>query len=64
MAQETVKRIHQCMVTASSMKLLYVTPEKVAKSKRFMAQVMGKLELQFFTCLSLEPDLWVEWFQL
>ena len=35
---ESVKDVHRTMIDArSQLKLLYVTPEKIAKSKRFMA---------------------------
>ena len=38
--KEDVKRVHDAMVDQRApLKLLYVTPEKLAKSKRFMARL-------------------------
>ena len=35
-----MKEVHQAMIDPKSeLKLIYVTPEKIAKSKRFMAQL-------------------------
>ena len=45
--KEDVNRVHNAMTDAKApMKLLYVTPEKLAKSKRFMAKVQKMYEMK------------------
>lgn len=45
-SKEVVNSVHSAMTDAkASMKLLYVTPEKLAKSKRFMAKVQKMYEM-------------------
>lgn len=63
-SREEVNTVHSAMVDKTSgLKLLYVTPEKIAKSKRFMAKLEktfeGKSELfelqsSVLPCLTLE----------
>ncbi|KAJ8023459.1 ATP-dependent DNA helicase Q1 [Holothuria leucospilota] len=44
-SREEVKVVHQDMIRPNTtLKLLYVTPEKIAKSKRFMAQLQKAYE--------------------
>ena len=44
--REEVNRVHRSMTdTASPLKILYVTPEKLAKSKRFMSKLEKMYEL-------------------
>ncbi|XP_072034174.1 ATP-dependent DNA helicase Q1-like [Amphiura filiformis] len=59
--QDRVKLVHQAMIDPNSeMKLIYVTPEKIAKSKRFMAQLekaykkgrLGRIAIDEVHCCS------------
>ena len=53
--KEDVKRVHDAMVDqGASLKLLYVTPEKLAKSKRFMARLEKMHEAGRFARLVID----------
>ena len=50
-----VTRILNDMINSkSSLKLLYVTPEKLSKSKRFMAKLQKSYEMGFFKRLAID----------
>lgn len=50
--KEEVNAVHSAMVDKKSeLKLLYVTPEKIAKSKRFMAKLEKTFEGKFMSSL-------------
>jgi ATP-dependent DNA helicase Q1 len=38
----------------SSLKLLYVTPEKLAKSKRFMTKLQKMYQINRFACVAVD----------
>lgn len=51
-SKDQVNAVHHAMVDKKSdLKLLYVTPEKIAKSKRFMAKLEKTYEgIKFMLC--------------
>lgn len=54
-SKEDVKRIHAAMCDLdSSLKLLYVTPEKLAKSKMFMNKLQKAYEIKRFSRLVVD----------
>lgn len=54
-SKDDVKRIHADMCdTKASLKLLYVTPEKLAKSKMFMNKLQKSYEIGRFTRLVID----------
>jgi ATP-dependent DNA helicase Q1 len=56
-SKEHVKRVHECMTANKDnddLSLLYVTPEKLAKSKMFMNKVQRMHELGRFARLVID----------
>jgi ATP-dependent DNA helicase Q1 len=54
-SKDDVKRIHSDMCDMqSTLKLLYVTPEKLAKSKMFMNKLQKSYEMKRFTRLVID----------
>lgn len=53
--KETVKRVQDAMIDKkATLKLIYVTPEKLAKSKRFMARLEKMYQLGRFSRLVID----------
>ncbi|EFX86121.1 RecQ1-like protein [Daphnia pulex] len=54
-SKEEVNMVHLAMTDAkSSLKLLYVTPEKLAKSKRFMTKLQKMYQIKRFACVAVD----------
>lgn len=54
-SREEVNTVHKAMTDkTSTLKLLYVTPEKLAKSKRFMAKLEKMYELERFSRIAID----------
>jgi ATP-dependent DNA helicase Q1 len=54
-SKEHVKKIHDAMLDADSdLKLLYVTPEKLAKSKMFMNKLQKMYDMGRFSRLVID----------
>ena len=53
-SKEEVNAVHNAMLDKKSeLKLLYVTPEKIAKSKRFMAKLEKTFEGKFVLMMKI-----------
>lgn len=53
--REHVNHVHKEMITKNpSIKLLYVTPEKLAKSKRFMSKLEKMYQMGLFSLLAID----------
>lgn len=53
--KETVNYVHSAMIDKNTtLKLLYVTPEKLAKSKRFMAKLEKMYKAGLFSRLVID----------
>ena len=63
-SEEEVSSVQSAMVDKSGLKLLYVTPEKIAKSKRFMAKLEKMFEgiymrIYWMSYLELESEFFI-----